>query len=645
MDAPLDLTLQIVITVIAGIGAQVLAEFVKIPGIVFLLIFGILLGPSAFGVLHPDRLGSGLEVLVALLVAVILFEGGFNLQLRDLGRVSGSLRNLVTIGTLVTLVGGGIAAHWLSEFPWGLAFLYGSLVVVTGPVVINSLLRQVNVDRQVATILEGEGVLIDPVGAILAVVVLNILLNGNSDPLTVASDLGIRLGLGTAIGAGGGWLLGVILKRATFLSEDLKNLVVLAGLWGWFGLAQMIRSEAGLMATVIAGIVLRASALPGERMLKRFKGQLTILATSVLFILFSADLSIAGVLALGWGGLFTVLALMIIVRPLSVWLCTWNSDLTWRQKLFLGWIAPRGIIAASVASLFAILLTQRGINGGDSIKALVFLTIILTVVIQALTAQWVANLLQITSQDATSVVIVGCSPLSLLIAQLFAERGELVALIDTDPDSQPSELQPDLKVFTSSALDTDVLEEAGLSKVGTFLAMTNNGEVNLVVAQRAIEEFSPPRVLAIFPRDSQVSVLNSRVEQAFSSQILLEVWNQHLNDGAVKLGKTILKEAGLDLQQAHLRALVKAGSLMPLLIERSGSLQITPAEGEWQVGDRLIYLLYDPKPKLLKRLSGSSQQQLTLEELPEVELIPLPEPVLNGAIEAVQSFVTDVADS
>ena len=195
MDAPLDLTLQIVITVIAGIGAQVLAEFVKITGIVFLLVFGILLGPSALGVLHPDRLGNGLEVLVALLVAVILFEGGFNLQLRDLGRVSGSLRNLVTIGTLITLIGGGMAAHWLSEFPWGLAFLYGTLVVVTGPVVINSLLRQVNVDRQVATILEGEGVLIDPVGAILAVVVPNILLNGNPNLLTVASDLGIRLGL------------------------------------------------------------------------------------------------------------------------------------------------------------------------------------------------------------------------------------------------------------------------------------------------------------------------------------------------------------------------------------------------------------------------------------------------------------------
>ncbi len=645
MDAPLDITLQIVITVIAGIGAQVLAEFVKIPGIVFLLIFGIVLGPSATGVLHPDRLGNGLEVLVSLLVAVILFEGGFNLQLRDLGRVSGSLRNLVTIGTLITLVGGGMAAHWLSEFPWAIAFLYGSLVVVTGPVVINSLLRQVNVDRQVATILEGEGVLIDPVGAILAVVVLNVLLNGNPDPLTVASDLGIRVGLGTTIGAGGGWLLGFILKRATFLSEDLKNLVVLAGLWGLFGLAQMLRSEAGLMATVVAGIVLRASALPEERMLKRFKGQLTILATSVLFILLSADLSIAGILALGWGGLFTVLALMLIVRPLSVWLCTWNSDLNWRQKIFLGWIAPRGIIAASVASLFAILLTQRGINGGDSIKALVFLTIILTVVIQALTAQWAADLLQITSEAETGAVIVGCSPLSLLIARLFLERDEPVALIDTDPDSYPLELQSNLKIFISSALDADVLEEAGLSKVGTFLAMTNNGEVNWVVAQRAVEEFNPPRVLAICPRDSQVSGSTSKIQQAFSSQIVLKVWNQHLNDGAVKLGETTFKEERFDGQQAHLKALIEAGSLMPLLVERSDSLQIISDDAEWQIHDRMIYLLHDPKPNLLKLLSGSSQLRLTLEKLPEVDEIPMLEPVISVAIEPAQTFVADIADS
>ena len=624
MDATLELTLQIVITVMAGIGAQVVAEWVKIPAIVFLLLFGVMLGSSVLNWLHPDQLGVGLEVLIGLLVAVILFEGGFNLQLRELDRVSGSLRNLVTIGAVVTILGGGMAAHWLSEFPWSIAFLYAALVTVTGPVVINSLLRHVRVDRQVATILEGEGVLIDPVGAILAVVVLNVVLNGQSNLLNIAGDLIVRLGTGGGIGAIGAWLMGVLLRRATFLSDDLKTLVVLAGLWGLFGLAQTIRSEAGLMATVVAGIVLRAFALPEERLLKRFKGQLTTLAVSVLFILLSADLSIAGIIALGWGGLITVFALMFIVRPVSVFICTWNSDLNWRQKVFLSWVAPRGIIAASVASIFAILLTQRGINGGDSIKALVFLTIILTVVLQSVSAQAIANLLKITAEDTTGAVIVGCNPLSLVIARLFRDRGESIALIDTEPDSYPTD--ENLKVFISSALDTDVLEEAGLASVGTFIAMTNNGEVNLVLAQRAIEEFSPPRVLSVFPSDTTVSV---KIQPAFAPQFALKTWNQFILDSAVKLGETLFQAENFEVQQARLRAMVESETLLPILLERehsvqrsSRSLQICSAELSWQAGDRLIYLLHDPKPKLLKILGGSNQTRLTLEKLPEIDGVP-----------------------
>jgi NhaP-type Na+/H+ or K+/H+ antiporter len=628
MEAPLDITLQVILTVIAGIGAQVLAEFLKAPGIVFLLVLGILLGPSGLGWLHPDRLGVGLEVMVALMVALILFEGGFNLQLRDLGRVSGSLRNLVTIGTLITLLGGGMAAHWLSEFPWSIAFLYASLVVVTGPTVINPLMKQVKVDRQVSTLLEGEGVLIDPVGAILAVVVLGILLNGDAEPLRVISGLMLRLGIGGGIGVLGGWLLGWLLKRAQFLSDDLKTLVVLAGLWGWFGLAQTIVSESGLMATVAAGIVLRASSLPEERLVKRFKGQLSILAVSVLFILLAADLSIAGVAALGWGGVLAVLALMFLVRPVNIWVCTWNSGLNWRQKLFLCWVAPRGMVSASVASLFAIVLTQRGINGGDSIKNLVFLTIILTVCLQALTAQWIANLLQITSRQATGAVIVGCHPLSLLVARLFKERGESVTLIDTAPEAREQAEQEQIRIFISSALDADVLERAGLGAIGTFLAMTSNGEVNRVIAQRAIEEFEPPRVLALFPRDPEAIAENNsiKIQQAFISQMSLKTWNQYLTDQAVKLGETVLQEAELGAQQAHLQTLIQNEELLPLLLERQGRLQVVAAEDVWQAGDRLIYLLYNPKPKLLKVLSGSSQARLTPEKLPEVENIPVPAP-------------------
>ena len=391
MEGSFELTLQIVIAVLAGITAQVLGEYFKVPSIVFLLLLGVLLGADGIGWLNPHELGVGLEVIVALSVAIILFEGGLNLELRELGRVSSSLRNLVTIGTLCTLIGGGMAAHWLAEFPWSIAFLYASLVVVTGPTVIGPLLRHVEVDRKVATILEGEGVLIDPVGAILAVVVLDTILNRDAVPMEIVTGLALRLGVGALIGAAGAWLLGLILKNSNFLSEELKNLVVLAGVWALFGLAQNIRDESGLMATVVAGIVLRASSIPEERMLRRFKGQLTVLCVSVLFILLAADLSIASIFALGWGSLGAVLALMFMVRPTSITFCTWDSDLNWRQKAFLAWIAPRGIVSASVASLFSILLTQKGINGGDSIKALVFLTIMMTVFVQGLSARWIAS--------------------------------------------------------------------------------------------------------------------------------------------------------------------------------------------------------------------------------------------------------------
>lgn len=636
MEGSFELTLQMILAVLAGISAQVIAEYLKVPSIVFLLMFGIFLGPAGCGLLHPQGLGVGLEVIVALSVAVILFEGGLNLDLRDLGKVSGSLRNLVTLGTLITLLGGGMAAHWLGEFPWSIAFLYASLVVVTGPTVISPLLKHVQVDRQIATILEGEGVLIDPVGAILAVVVLDTILNGGATPSEAIIGLSLRLGIGASIGAIGGWLLGLILKRATFMSEDLKNLVVLAGMWGLFGLAQMIRSESGLMATVVSGMVVGASALPEERLLRRFKGQLTVLCVSVLFIMLSADLSIASIFALGWGSLFTVLVLMFGVRPISIVLCTWNSGLNWRQKFFLSWIAPKGIVSASVASLFAILLTKRGITGGDSIKALVFLTIMLTVFWQGLTARWIANWLGLNRHDgATGAVIIGCNPLSRLIARLFQERGESVVLIDTDPEACEKAEQENLPVIQSSGLDIKALEEAGLDSMGTFLAMTSNGEVNSVLAQRAAEEFQPPRVLAVFPRDPQGNspTTKTKVNQAFISQLPIKAWNQYLSEGQVKLGKTALKEPGFAFQRAHLQALIRSGELLPLLVERESSFQIVLATDNWQPGDQIIYLLHDPRPKLLKRLSGGSpSSRLALEKLPEVEEVPISAPVGEPAI-------------
>lgn len=631
METSLEFTLQIVIAVFSGIMAQVFAEYLKVPSIVFLLLLGIVLGADGLNLLHPQELGVGLEVLVSMAVAVILFEGGLSLDLRNLGLVSGSLRNLVTLGSLITFIGGSIVAHYLAEFPWSIAVLYASLVVVTGPTVVSPLLKQVQVDRPVATLLEGEGVLADPVGAILAFVVLNTIIDGNifagrsAEAIASFSSLIWSLILGGSIGLGGGLVLEQVLRRALFLSQELKNLLVLASVWGLFTLSQILKSESGLMAMVILGLVLGAADLPGERLLRKFKGQLTILGISVLFILLAADLSIASLFALGWGSLATVLVLMFVVRPISIFLCTWQSDFNWRQKLFLCWVAPRGIVSASVASLFAIILTERGITGGESLKALVFLTIMLTVFLPGLTAGWVAKLLQITPHSETGAVIIGCHPLSMLIARLFQERGESVILIDTDAEACQRAIAADLSVIQSSGLDIKALEDAGLDSMGTFVAMTNNSEVNLVLAQHAATEFKPPRVLAVFSHEStdETASESGSVLPAFTNQMAIKTWNQYLQEGNIKLGTTILDTEKFPQQQAHLQNLINSETLVPLIIARKGRVQIQPATAEWQPGDEVIYLLHDARPQLIKRLSGATAASpLVLEKLSEVENIP-----------------------
>ena len=479
------------------------------------------------------------------------------------------------------------------------------------------------VEKKVATILEGEGVLIDPVGAILAVVVLDILLNGDTDVGFIVGGLAQRLGIGALIGGMGGALLGQFLKQADFLSEELRNLVVLASVWGFFGLAQEVRSESGLMAAVTAGLVLRALSVPDERLLRRFKGQLTVFSVSVLFILLAADLSIDSVFALGLGSVFTVLTLMLVVRPLNIYACTLNSDLNWRQKTFLSWIAPRGIVSASVASLFAILLTERGINGGDSIKALVFLTIIMTVFVQGLTARSVAKFLGITQADATGVVIVGCNPVGRLVGRLFNQQGESVVMFDTDEEACELARQDGLRVYLSSALDAELLDEAGLSSIGTFLALTTNGEVNSVVAERAAEEFQPPRVLAILPRTDKEngkeseSKLNGKGSKVTPTPLAIKTWNTYLKDDAAELKTTQLQADDFETQRERLNKLITSGDLLPITLQRNGKLDVVVGKGVWQPGDTVTYLMHDPTPQLLKRLSGGKRTgRLVTDTLP-----------------------------
>jgi NhaP-type Na+/H+ or K+/H+ antiporter len=591
-----SLSLIIIIAIAAGVSARAIANFFRVPSIVFLLLFGVALGGNGLNLVQPRLLGDGLEAIVSISVALILFDGGLNLQLKELGKVSASLRNLITIGTLITLIGGGIAAYWLSEFPWTIAFLYAALVVVTGPTVVNPILEEIGLDRRLATILEGEGVLIDAIGSVLAVVVLDVALNPTFGAFEVVSDLGLRLGIGGVLGAIVGWLLGKFLQRATFLAEDTKSAVVVAAVLGLFGIAQEIQSESGLTAVVLMGIVLRASEIPNSRALLKFKSQLVALIVSVLFILLSANLSIPSIFALGWGGVQTVLFLMFIVRPLNVIVSTWNSSFTWRQKAFLSWCAPRGIVAASVASLFSILLTERGVNGGESIKALVFLTIAMTVFIQGLSAKFVAKLLGLNQPDISGLVVVGSNAIGILVARLFQANGQRVSLIDTSAELCKQAAEYDIPAFVSNGLDAKSLAEAGLDSMGTFVALTVNTDVNIVIAQLAAKEFNPPKVFAVYIKESESDRNGDpEVQQAFSARVPIKTWNQYILQREVRVGEFLLIEEELEEQLNRFNTMFNAGILLPLLFERKGQLQIVSADMTWEKGDRILYLLYTPK--------------------------------------------------
>ncbi len=619
MEDSLLTTVLVVTAVNAGIGAQVLAKYLHIPSIVFLLLFGIILGSSGIGLLDPSLLGSGLEVIVSLAISLILFEGGMSFEIAELGNIS--LRNLLTIGVAISFAGGTLVAHYICEFPWSLSVLYASLIVVTGPTVVTPLLKLIKVDRRVATLLEGEGILIDPLGAILAVITLNIVISDNVEPLILFRGLFLRLGIGITLGLlAGGLLRLVLVKRLPILPQKLKNLVVLSTVWSAFTIAQILRSESGLLVAVVTGIVLRAAALPGERLLRQFKAQLGLLANSILFILLAADLSIASITALGWKSVIAVLVLMLVVRPLSILASTWNQGYSWQQQLFLAWIAPRGIVAASLASLFAISLTAQGIAGGEALKALVFLTILMTVSVQGLTAGWVASSLGLRTEPV-STVIVGNHPLTQLLTKLLNQKGESTLLVELDAEPLSQDRFDHSPAFRQ-LLQLEELESEGISALGNFLALTQNSELNRVLAQQSLELFHP-RTIAILPQpsDSEKSLSASDFDAVFALQVSIESWNQAFEQDLVKIVEVVLRSPTLAIEHSELSSEIETERFMPLLVEREQKLRIVLVGEAWQAEDRITGLMYD---SALANLSKSDRDRFTTIALEPSELVESP---------------------
>ena len=480
--------LMIVIAVIAGIVSQILSVIIGLPSIVMLFMVGIFLGPEVLGFLDPEVFGNGFETIIRLCVAIILFEAGLNLDKSEIRKHQKIILPLITYGALITMVFGAIFAIVITDLPWSLAFLFGSLVIVTGPTVIHPLLRRIKVESRLKNILETEGVIIDPIGAIIAIFVFELILEESHSLLFNVFLVFWRLGMGIVIGVVGGYVIGKIVMKFSLVMEDFVDLFVLASALGIYALSEAVIPESGLMAAVASGAILGNMDIPEEEPLKKFKGKLSILVISVLFVLLAANLEIRHIISLGWGGVIVVLAILMIVRPLQIFLTTFGSDLRFNEKVFLSCISPRGIVAASVASIFALQLTKRGIQGGDLVQGLVFLTIGISVVLQGTTANTVAKLLGVLVRSQKAV-IVGANAFGRVVGKLLRMNGKEVGFVDSNEYLVRLATQEGFEAIEGNSLDLDVLERIGLGDADTTLAVTTSNKVNIFVSRLSKIDF------------------------------------------------------------------------------------------------------------------------------------------------------------
>jgi NhaP-type Na+/H+ or K+/H+ antiporter len=586
--------LTIAIALAAGILTQAVAFRMRIPGIVLLLGVGFLLGPEFVGAVRPAMLGPALMTLVGFAVAVVLFEGGMNLNLARLRREQVLIRRLVTWGGLMTAVGGAIAGLAIMRWNLRTSVLFGTLVMVTGPTVITPLLRRINVAQSLRTVLEAEGVIIDAIGALVAVVTLEVVLNPSGRSLAVGvAVLSMRLGIGAAVGLAGGALTVLLLRADLLVPQRLGNVFALAMALAVFQTSNALISESGLVACITAGIVVGNVRTEALQELREFKEQLTTMFIGMLFVLLSANLRWADLQALGWPGLVTVGVLMAIVRPAVIAACARGTEYSVRERIFLAWLAPRGIVAAAVSAMFAQTLDNAGLPGGASLRAMVFLVIVTTVVVQGLPAGLVVRLLGLSQKAAASAIVVGANGLGRLLARQLRDLGVNAALIDADPDACRAAEQAGLRVVLGSALEERTLRRAGIDSARILMAVTKNEGVNLLCARKASEDFRIRRVHAATDKRG-IGISEGAVEEAgartlFGAARDLRNWIALAERGQVELqGWRPSKRRGLldpRGDEGSINAIEPL--ILPLLVTRKN--RTFPVDQRWtpRPGDRI----------------------------------------------------------
>lgn len=498
------LNLLLILIAVLGISMQWLAWRIKIPAIILLTIAGILVGPT-FGILHPSEdFGDLFHPIIQLGVAVILFEGGLNLRLHELKEVASGVKRMVTVGVVFSWVLGSIGAYYIGHLSWPVALIFGAIVVVTGPTVIIPLLRQAKLKRSTASLLKWEGIVNDPTGALLAVLIFGYFAHAETGGAIndIIGGVSWTLLTGIVLGAGVAFFLGHAFKQG-WVPEYLKSPVILSAVMVVFGGANFFQEEAGLLSATVFGLVMGNQNLPSMDEMRRHKEYLTIFIVSSLFILLTADLDPQLLTQLDWRSAALIAFIIFIARPVTVFLSLLGSDVDFKEKLLIGWIAPRGIVAAAVAGAFAPALMEKGYSGAEQLVPLIFTLIVCTVVLHGLSIGWVARKLDLASSSGSGLIIVGASPWSINLALVLKELEQEVTIVDNSWHRLRNARLAGIKVYFGQILSESAEHSIEFNQIGYLLAATDNDSFNALVCTRFGPELGRSNVFQL-PSISEV---------------------------------------------------------------------------------------------------------------------------------------------
>ena len=577
-----------------GFACQWLADYLKLPAILFLLVVGIALGPI-FSILNPDQLfGDLLFPYISLSVAVILFEGALTLSRHQLKEIGRPVMNLISFGMLINALITTLAAKYIIGLSWELSALFGAIMVVTGPTVIMPMLRAVRPQPRIGDALRWEGIVIDPIGALFAVLVYEFIVvqQQNIGASEIAEVFLSTIAVGVVTGLASGYLFGLLI-RGHKIPEGIQNFAALALVCFVFSLSDSIMHESGLLAVTLMGVVLANMRDVNTRSILGFKEDLTVVLVSVLFIVLAARIEFEGFVTLGWGALLLLLVMQLVARPLNVLASFWGSGFSWQEKALVAWIGPRGIVAAAVVAVFAIRMEDLGYSDAELLVPLAFSIIIGTVFIQSLTSRKLAMLLGVGLPSTPGVIIYGANRFSIELASTLYTLGAAVMVCDTNWDKLRPVRLLGLKSYHGNPSSKHAQKHLKLDSFGLFLGLANHHEANIVQANRFKEEFGERGVFILPAHQSHGNLERNIAIEDFSAQPLFgedfdgfELQRLLSNGSSVKATRL---SAQFNLEQWQEKS---PESALLAILKSDGELifNVSGKEVLAEAGDQLVYL-------------------------------------------------------